>query len=424
MKIILNAHEGSTTFIQALSELVDGAETLSLAVSYLQVGGWELFRRHTSGLSLPKMRIVCTDQMGITQPAAVNRAIAGGVQIRNYAGCATYHPKVYLAHDKAGRPTRFLLGSANLSSSAFTNSVEAGVISDDKSGLGTLNSWFDDLFKRRSEEFTPESLCLMEEKWRAAAVDRAQARLRVRRELVVHARAVEPPINAEDIDTLEDVFATLQLPIGLLCMDYAGNTVRNIKRARELLQDWPRVSRAPDNTPGKQRSELQTLGFADSKKLTRYGKAAARAASDSEVARIWCSWLYSTPDSELAALKVDLLTAKRVFSQFWRLQPDVREFFLTNAEGSKKRTPTRLLLNTIELLCSANALVQELSLEDFKTLAPLLTQAERIPITVREEVVDYLDNKGTRTWEYPDRRLVLLAWKEVVGKYMKTVLSS
>ena len=63
-------------------------------------------------------------------------------------------------------------------------------------------------------------------------------------------------------------------------------------------------------------------------------------------------------------------------------------------------------------------------MEDFKTLAPLLTQAERIPITVREEVVDYLDNKGTRTWEYPDRRLVLLAWKEVVGKYMKTVLSS
>jgi len=70
MKIILNHQAGSTNFKQALGELVDGAETLSLAVSYLQVGGWELFRRHTSGLSLPKMRIVCTDQLGITPPAA------------------------------------------------------------------------------------------------------------------------------------------------------------------------------------------------------------------------------------------------------------------------------------------------------------------------------------------------------------------
>lgn len=57
MKIILNDQAGKTTFNQALGELVEGAETLSLAVSYIQVGGWELFRHHTRGLSLPKMRI-------------------------------------------------------------------------------------------------------------------------------------------------------------------------------------------------------------------------------------------------------------------------------------------------------------------------------------------------------------------------------
>jgi HKD family nuclease len=113
-----------------LSELVDGAETLSLAVSYLQVGGWELFRRHTSELNLPKMRIVCTDQLGITHPEAVGRAIRSGVQIRNFAGSGVYHPKVYLAHDRNDRPIRFLLGSANLSTSAFTSSVEAGMLSD------------------------------------------------------------------------------------------------------------------------------------------------------------------------------------------------------------------------------------------------------------------------------------------------------
>ena len=131
------------------------------------------------------------------------------------------------------------------------------------------------------------------------------------------------------------------------------------------------------------------------------------------LSRLWCSWLKNTPASELAAIKPELLTARRVFSQFWRLQPDVRDFFLKNAEGSKLHSPERLLLNTIELLCSANAVVQELSLDDFRTLAPLLSQGDRIPLPVRKAVVDYLDNKGQRTWEYPDRRLILLAWKEV-----------
>lgn len=65
------------------------------------------------------MRLVCTDQLGITQPAAVERALQSGVQIRNYSGGAVYHPKVYLAHDRNLRPTRFLLGSANLSTSAL-----------------------------------------------------------------------------------------------------------------------------------------------------------------------------------------------------------------------------------------------------------------------------------------------------------------
>jgi HKD family nuclease len=211
----------SKILLEALSELVDGAETLSLAVSYLQVGGWELFRRHTSGLSLPKMRIVCTDQMGITQPAAVERAIKSGVQIRNFRGGVVYHPKVYLAHDRNGRPTRYLLGSANLSISAFTTSIEAGVLSDERGGLDTLKSWFNGLFDHRTEAFTPARLREMEVKWRLAAAQRAKGRLRARRDLAAPTGAPPVPVGSEDLDTIEDVFATIQLPIGLLNMDYA-----------------------------------------------------------------------------------------------------------------------------------------------------------------------------------------------------------
>jgi len=52
MKIILNNHKGTTNFKRALSELMEGAETLSVAVSYLQVTGWEYFRHHARNLKL------------------------------------------------------------------------------------------------------------------------------------------------------------------------------------------------------------------------------------------------------------------------------------------------------------------------------------------------------------------------------------
>ena len=98
------------------------------------MGGWEELRRRARRLSLVRMRVVCTDQFGITQPDAVRRALHSGVQIRNFTGDVTYHPKVYLAHNGKGRPTRFLVSSANLSYAAFTDSVEAGVLGEDPFG--------------------------------------------------------------------------------------------------------------------------------------------------------------------------------------------------------------------------------------------------------------------------------------------------
>ena len=58
MRIILNDHRGTTNFAGALAALVDGADTLSLAVSYVQMGGWEELRRRARRLSLARMRMV------------------------------------------------------------------------------------------------------------------------------------------------------------------------------------------------------------------------------------------------------------------------------------------------------------------------------------------------------------------------------
>jgi HKD family nuclease len=400
MKIILNNFEGSTSFQRALHELIEGAETLSVAVSYLQVGGWEMFRERIQDLSLRKMRILCTDQLGITQPAAVKRALACKVQIRNFTGNVTYHPKVFLAHSGNGRPTRFLLGSANLSTSAFSNSVEAGVLSEEANALGTLNRWFDDVFNHSSAAFTPELLDQMDLRWRSAATERAKNRLRIRRILAAQAGAQAIPPEPEDVDTLEDVLATIQLPIGLLNIDYAGNNVRNIDKLREVMAN-------PRKASGKQQSELKLLGFMLNGKLTALGRAAAAARTNAEVARLWCRWLKQTSDARLREINPRLLDAKRVLPQFWRLKEDVREYFLANARSPKERTT----LQTIELLCNAREVVQELSLDDIRSLSRLL-QSERVPDYIREQIEEYFNNKGQRSWDTDDRRIIPLAWKE------------
>lgn len=410
MSIILNNTVGCTNFQEALVQLADGADTLSIGVSYVQMGGWELLRRQTPRVRLDRMRLVCTDQMNITQPAAVGRAISEGVQVRNFRGAVTYHPKVILAQDRAGNPIRFLIGSANLSYSAFTTSVEAGVLGTDAGDLGRLHNWFNELFANQSEEFTPARLLIMEESWRRAAARRTQTRLRVRRGIILPPGA-QIPVEAEDIETLEDVFATIQLPVGLLNFDYARNNIRTVGRAREVLANWNNVRYDDSSTASKQRSELKLLGLANGANLTAVGRGAAAARSDEAVARLWCNWLLQTGDRQLGVINEKLLVAKRVFRQFWRLQPDVREYFLAHAVNPAERR----ILQTIELLCNSREVVQELSLDDIRALEPLLDEPERLPPHIRAEIADYFGNKGTRSWRSRDRRIVPNAWRESLG---------
>ena len=350
------------------------------------------------------MRMICTDQLGITHPAAVQKAISSGVQIRNFADDMIYHPKVYLAHDRNDRPIRLLLGSANLSTSAFTTSVEAGVLSDEAVSLKTLHGWFNELFDKRTEAFTPERLRKMEVKWRSLAAARALSRLRVHQQPAVLPKTKPEPVGPEDLDTLEDVFATIQLPIGMLNIDYAANNVRNIAKLREVLAN-------PAQAHGKQKSELKLLGLMRDGNLTELGKTATALKSDEAFARLWCKWLQQTPNEQLEAINEKLLVAKRVFPQFWRLKADVRDYFLANAQSPKDRR----ILQTIELLCNARDVVQELSLADMRTLSNILSQSQRVPEYIRHDVAGYFENKGTRSWDMADRRTMPEAWRAVAG---------
>ncbi len=225
---------------------------------------------------------------------------------------------------------------------------------------------------------------------------------------MVPSGATAGPVKVEDHDGLEDIFATIQLPIGLLNMDYAGNNIRNLGRVREVLANWNNVRTATSGAASKQRSELKLLGFADGRELTELGRAASEAGSREAVAALWCTWLQGTADAVLAGVNNRLLVAKRVFTQFRQLHPEVRGYFLANAESPADRQTLR----TIELLCNARDVVQELSLDDIQTLTPLLGEPQRVPQFVRAAIADYQDNKGMRGWDFPDRRIVPVAWRQ------------
>jgi hypothetical protein len=217
------------------------------------------------------------------------------------------------------------------------------------------------------------------------------------------------PITVADLDAIEDVFATIQLPIGLLNFDHARNNIRNLAHLRTVLPQWGQIRAAGGSTAGKQRSELRLLGLVENHELTEVGCRVAAARSDEELARVWCDWIRQADDAVLEQLNERLPAFKRAVRQFWRLQPEVTEFFLANAQNyDEKQT-----LQTIELLCNASDIVQELSLENFRTLTPLIAQVERLPEYIREAVAEYHDNKGTRGWELPDRRIMPLAWRHV-----------
>jgi hypothetical protein len=218
-------------------------------------------------------------------------------------------------------------------------------------------------------------------------------------------------LEPEDLDALEDVFATVELPIGLLNMDYAGNNIRTIRRAREVLGDWQIVRNGAEPKYSKQRSELNLLGFANGKNLTELGRAARAAGSEAEVARLWCEWIQATANQDLALFNPRLTIAKRVFRQFWRLAEEVRNFFLANSVAPSDEV--KPLLQIIELVCNASDVAHELSIEDMRSLVPMLQDPRRLPTFVGDAVRDYRENKGLRSWTSHDRRTVPLAWREV-----------
>lgn len=377
-----------------LEVLTAKADGLDVAVSYIQVSGWKAIAPLVAGIDPRRIRIVCTDQMGITDPRAVRMAQAAGVQVQRYTGDATYHPKVYIAHH--GKTRRYVLGSANLSASALEQSVEVVTSADDD---GTLTKWFEDLFTNKSEPFSAQHLDAMSK----AVAARVKGQLAVQSQLdVVKKKATISQLGGAR-EPLDTIFGALPADIGMLNFDHAGNNVRTLQDARGKLA-------GPQPFTGKVRSEFGMLGLAVDGRPTPLGMALSTTGTDADFADRWVKWLHDLRENEFLNSQHRLVRARAVLRTFWKMQPEVRQYFLDNAEAPPANV--RPILQTIELLANVKSISESLNLDEVRQLSMLLRRPDLLPPNVRETVRDYLANKGTRGWRVADRRLIPNAWRK------------
>lgn len=394
-KLVMNVYADTNSFGEVLKKTLEKASRIDIAVSYLQMSGWHFLKKHFSNLEPNNIRVLTTDQLGVTHPAVLSDAIRTGMQVKSYSGDNLYHPKVYLAYDSNEKPIRAVVGSANVSMSGFEKGIEAGVEVKDAALVQELQRWFDHMFADTLARHVDQNFIrAYEARWRASSANRILLQ-RILKGLLKTGKAGKTP-TTEDLDVLDDVFSTMETPVATLGFDHAGNNIRNLGRALEVLSRFPRVG-------DKEKSELHLLGFVNGMGLTRLGMRARRARSEGEIARYWCHWIHATNEEILRQRNSRLVSFRRAANQFWRLRPDVRRYFLKNIAS----TIDRSVLQTIELLCNGSSAVQTLSVDDFRSLSKITLNVRGLPESIRIAVSDYLGNKGSRSWTSNDRRIVL-----------------
>ena len=396
MKFVIGGN-GSGEVHDALASLFEDATQISIAVSYIQLSGWALLKELLGTPSEKNLRILCTDQMGITDPAAVRSALKCGVDIRNYKSDGrVYHPKLYLVR-KANGSVYFMSGSSNLSKSAWCKSVEINTIQEDD---GTLSAWFEDSFASRSIKFGEEMLTDMEANFRS----RIHGQFSAGRKSKKSGQALNKALDTGEL--IDSLFGDIDHDIGLLNFDHTGNTVRNVRQAQNLLIK-------SDTWTGKNASELNHLGLTTAGEINDLGVKFKESANIETAVNVWVTWLYKTSNKKLLSVNPlgRLVWAKRALTNFWTFEDEIIKYFLDHSVDPSRKI--KVELQTIELLSNSRSAGSNLSLSDVKTLAKLLQKKENPSLELSEKIQQYLDNKGARGWKFSDRRYIINAWKKI-----------
>ena len=374
----------------AVRAALKGHESMDLAVSYIQTSGWDILQPLVKGKER-SIRVVCTDQLGITDPKAVRSMLDAGLDVRAYEGSVVFHPKVMIV--RTGVSRNVIVGSANLSRSALITGVEAISITEDQDGAAL--AWFEKLFDTQSVKFSKKRLAKMEKRFAA----------RVKSNLVFASDQKKAGGGENDViatDTIEATFSSLPPLVVPLNADKAANNVRTLRRIQAILDE-------PAILKGKALSEFKLIGFAKNGALSALGKG-AQGQSKEEIARLWMQWLKnaSTSELKLASPSGMLEQARTAFTTFWNFPVSIRDFYLANCTNPS--ADERPLLQTIELLANTGRVHPKLTLKNLGTLTAMLDATSGLSAKTREVIRGYLQNKGTRGWGEPDRAILLRAW--------------
>lgn len=395
-KFLQNNPRKGTTVKTELVKAIGHAQAVDIAVSYIQMSGWTILQRHLSRIAPTNIRLVTTDQMNVTQPTVLDAALTAGIQVKCYRGDRVYHPKVYVIHGTTRARDAVILGSANISGSALEKGIEAGTRISDRQFYTKTARWFDTLFRNPDSKNIDHAFVeSYRTRWTKAAKTRAHIYHRTRPAGVI----VTTP-TPEDIDTLDDAFSTITLPVGTLGFDQAGNNIRNLLRVREVLGRCPDINE-------KEKSELHLLGFMTRGELTPLGRGARRARALGTIAREWCLWIGTTDETRLRTVNPRLVSFRRAATRFWRLRPEVREFFFEELGNPNERTT----LQAMELCCNGAEVVETFTIRDFRSLRRVLMTGRGLSEFIGVAIDNYRSNKGSRSWTSDDRKTVLQAWR-------------
>lgn len=392
-----NPHEW---IVDGVRSIISPGGHLDVAVSYVQVSGWNRLNRLMARADRGRVRLLLTDQFALTHPTALARAIRAGVQVRRYSGRRVYHPKVYLSRNGAGIAQAAVIGSANLSESGLKEGIEGAIVVADPATLQRVAAWFDGLWSDPAHASPVDQTFVnsYRKEWRTAAKGRVRLR-RYRRKRLRRTRVTGVDL-VEETDVVVDVCETIRTPIAVLSLDQAGNNIRNLHRLLTVVHAFPAIS-------NKALSELRLLGLVNGRTLNQLGLRARRCRTIDSLARVWCSWVKSTPEAELRRINENVASFKLAARRFWTLREAVKAFFFENLEDRDERD----VLMAIEILCSASGAVEEFALEDFSAVVPVLKRAKGLPGHLRTAITKYYRNKGQRTWGDDEREILLNAWR-------------
>jgi len=122
--LITNNTAAGHDHLSAITDCFEKAEKADLVVAYVQQTGVNLLQSPLARIGRA-VRLICSLDMDVTDPAAIKNLMAMGVKVKVYRmDRGTMHAKLWLFKEAQGH-WQCIVGSANLSAGGLRNNVEA-----------------------------------------------------------------------------------------------------------------------------------------------------------------------------------------------------------------------------------------------------------------------------------------------------------